>query len=286
MSELWFPGADRSHVGTKNGGSMTGEGREYGTFHVTAGTYYNPNTTLYYGHENWPHMTIDRNGKVYQHLPANVAARALKNLSGGIQTNRLGRINFQIEVVAQPTSTSYSVDTWIAKAQRVSLARVVKWLRDEWEVPIQYPARIAGSYSAANKLGFRFSGDEVLIWSGWLGHQHWPENEHWDPGLESIVDIWANYGEEDMAFTPEEEAFLKEMIAGFVADGGNARTLRYMRRRYVVECAHYGIGGDRPEDAWNAHEADHAIAKALPKSVAPSKMTDREIADALIRELG
>jgi hypothetical protein len=35
----------------------------------------------------------------------------------------------------------------------------------------------------------RLSGQQWLDFSGWLGHQHAPENDHWDPGAIDITDL-------------------------------------------------------------------------------------------------
>jgi hypothetical protein len=48
----------------------------------------------------------------------------------------------------------------------------------------------------------RFSGDEWLAFSGICGHQHVPENIHWDPGLLPIGRLSALMG-----ITQEEETF-------------------------------------------------------------------------------
>ena len=45
-----------------------------------------------------PHFTIDlRDGEIHQHISLAEAARALKNTSGGVETNRAGTI--QIEII-------------------------------------------------------------------------------------------------------------------------------------------------------------------------------------------
>ena len=58
----------------------------------------------YFGHQSWPHCTIDTQG-IHQHFPIDVAARALFNGPGGVETNRAHAI--QCEVMGRaPRSTN------------------------------------------------------------------------------------------------------------------------------------------------------------------------------------
>jgi hypothetical protein len=45
-----------------------------------------------------------------------------------------------------------------------------------------WPGKQALSYTEANAAGFRMSPTEWDSFNGVCGHQHVPENTHWDPG--------------------------------------------------------------------------------------------------------
>src|SRR5512132_2361041 len=90
--DLWFPGARLNQLAPIDGGSILG-GRPKMLWHDTESSGFPSYSTGF-----WPNMTINPvTGEVRQHIPANRAARALRNESGGVQTNRW-RV-FQIEVL-------------------------------------------------------------------------------------------------------------------------------------------------------------------------------------------
>ena len=96
---LWCPGAQRDYVANDNGRLMLG-GPSRAVWHTTEGSTIAGALSVYRGKGFWPHITWDpRDGQIQQHLPADVAARALR--PGSVPTNRLGVVCIQIEVVAR-----------------------------------------------------------------------------------------------------------------------------------------------------------------------------------------
>lgn len=163
-SNLFFPGADLSHRAPVDGGSILG-GEPKCLWHSTQGS-----NLPSYSDNFFPNMTICK-GVAFQHIPANRAARALKNLSGGVQTNRWNV--FQIEVCGFANDLAF-----VSVMQEVA-----DWLQDVRRTPktctvefIQFDA----SFGTNN--GVRLSKDEWRVYSGHLGHMHAPENDHGDPG--------------------------------------------------------------------------------------------------------
>lgn len=140
----------------------------------------------YNGGRYAPHFTYmpDR-GLFIQHTDTNVAARALRNASGGNQTNRDHAI--QLEVVcysARGIAIEYG-GTWVGELPPVVYREIAEWIR--WvnqHHPIKYvwPGRQALSYAQANASGFRLTGTDWDTFNGICGHQHVDENTHWDPG--------------------------------------------------------------------------------------------------------
>lgn len=206
---VWCPFAKQNRAPTKYWGTYTG-GPFKGVLHTTETASFTPHSTLYGGwHTSYPHFTIilvhfhDHDEVwIYQHIPLDRAARALKNLSGGVQTNTDKAI--QIEIV------------WFAgDAQNMpkilldAIGKLMRWI--EQETGIQRRA-IDGFhfYPPENniQLGrepWRMSGAKWDGFDGWCGHQHVPENVHGDCGKIDIGYL-LNVG------VPQEETLLYSEI--------------------------------------------------------------------------
>lgn len=118
----------------------------------------------------WPHFTVGPNG-TQQHLPLNVASYGLKNLKGGLETNRGGTIVAQIEVVGHSGVN-------MPDATRAHLLGVLRWLRDEWGIPYEWPSGRPAptAYGPHNR-----NADNWRFRDGQFAHSQVPENTHWDP---------------------------------------------------------------------------------------------------------
>lgn len=110
-------------------------------------------------------------GEMVQMIPANRAARALRNLSGGVQTNGAGSIVFQIEVVGQAKNP-------FTNGPLVGLPTIVAFL-DQLGIPDVWPAGDLKPYPESYG-GVRSTADWAK--SGHFGHAQVPENDHGDPG--------------------------------------------------------------------------------------------------------
>lgn len=146
--------------------------------HDTEGSSISGAVAAYKANNSWPHLTVDcRFGKTpwrVGHLDLGVAARALRNEPGGVETNRAGVI--QIEVVGFATMPADIDWAWFGKhvAWPICQATGVPWSST---VPwFGYPA----SYGKAALQ--RLSPADWTAYRGILGHQHVPENSHGDPG--------------------------------------------------------------------------------------------------------
>ena len=128
-----------------------------------------------------PHFTVglDRNHKkrIIQHVPLGYMASALDNDPGGVETNRLARV--QIEVAAFSKTFPYHFDT----ATTDVLASLLATLSMLNVVPLRrnFPDKMPPLPWARES----FSRRTVRYWNrlpGWYGHVEVPENDHWDPG--------------------------------------------------------------------------------------------------------
>lgn len=170
--ENWYPVATREEL--ENAGPYVG-GPFRGVLHTTEGTSYAGALASYKRNRSAPHFTV-AGGRVWQHIPLIQAARAMQNLSGGVETNRWSAI--QIEVVAYAANPVWLPET--IEATRLLMA----WCEKQVNIRPSAPRFLS------NKDGFiarldapqRMGKNAWKSWDGWCGHQHVPENTHWDPG--------------------------------------------------------------------------------------------------------
>lgn len=136
-----------------------------------------------------PHLTVvpvtRRRLQVLQHIPFDQASFALRNQPGGVETNR--DLVYQVELVG--TSERGGPGVYWPEAEDELLVElydlVIRPMEDGLGVPVQALEfqRYPDSYGAkGNTNRVRLSGSEFDTYTGWLGHQHVPENTHGDPG--------------------------------------------------------------------------------------------------------
>lgn len=135
-----------------------------------------------------PHITYDpRRREWTQHTEFDRAARALRNMTGGVETNRARAL--QVEIICY--SAKHIADdqplerTWVGDLDDLAYADLnefIRWAGVEFGVQRIWPGRQAFNYDQANEPGFRFNGTDWYGFGGVCGHQHVTENTHWDPG--------------------------------------------------------------------------------------------------------
>lgn len=161
-------------------------------------------TTSWPGYEGGataPHLTIlpvlaDERLQVRQHFPFEMSSRALRNDSGGVETNTANALQIELigtcskpyadraDALHWPTAPEWAIRELavIMRELDAKLPGVV--LRDAaprgW---LPYPK----SYGTAN--GQRMSFSEWRAATGICGHQHVPENTHGDPGAFPIKQL-------------------------------------------------------------------------------------------------
>lgn len=153
---VWHPAAARvPHI---DAGEFTGGGHKL-VWHTTE-TKGLPD----YGGTS-PHFTIDPvSGRLWQHIPIDRAARALK--AGG--PNFWNTI--QVEIIGY---AEYSQD-W-SDGEYAHLAGLARWIERNAGVPRWCGVKF--------RIGVgRLSPDEFRSYAGHCGHMHVPGNDHYDPG--------------------------------------------------------------------------------------------------------
>lgn len=195
-----FPGAIQKPISGPSGAHLGGPFKI--VHHTTEGSTAEGAFDAFRTNRSDPHFTID-DTNIYQHIDTAVAARALRNPPGGVQTNRDSAV--QIEVVGfahRPKS----------KATLRNVARLCRWIEATHGVPQTWPSGLPKPTKPDGKDPGGHNRN-ALTWDtkgGHYGHSQVPENIHYDPGylLEEVTFI--------MEFDPSHEV-LEDFDVRFAA---------------------------------------------------------------------
>lgn len=123
-------------------------------------------------------------GDIAQLLPASVSGRALQNAAGGVETNRMGSVCLQVEVIAFAARPFTAI---LTPAGRAGLGELIRFARAHG-IPDVWPAGPPPAYPSG------FSIRSAATWTshtGHFGHSQVPENDHGDPGALDIRKLFA-----------------------------------------------------------------------------------------------
>ena len=204
----WLSSAKRDAHGRSL--SFTDTGEPKGCLHTTEGAGW----PWYQGWTVHPHLTVlphaGKGVEVRQHVPFSRASFALRNLPGGAQTNR-DRV-YQIELVGTCDKSiarrgAYYWPDADDAVLRDLFAKVIGPMSEHLGIPLRaldfqpYPA----SYGPRGRTNTcRLSATAFDRYSGWLGHQHVPENSHGDPGGFPWARMMTLRDGDDMPLTKED----------------------------------------------------------------------------------
>ncbi len=165
------------------GGSYVNGAPFRGVLHTTEAKDFTPSPMSYYGHSDPPHFTLahdaDGNVAVFQHYSIRVSSRALVHTPGLLDTNRMGAIQIEIAWTANEIAA-------LPQDMKDALRLLMRWI--EGQASIQRTSLpFLGDEAYGEGSPSRMSTDEWLSFNGWCGHQHVPENLHWDPGKIDIA---------------------------------------------------------------------------------------------------
>jgi hypothetical protein len=154
-----------------------------GILHTTEGGWQG-SLSAFTANNSWPHEMYDPAlNRRQQFIPFDQPAKALRNMTGGVETNRRetdglpGPDVIQVEIVAFAGQIENYSDEW-----KLNLALYVIDLSRRSGIPLEFPAEFHGSDAYGLKAPTRFTPQQWLTVRGFVGHQHVPENTHWDPG--------------------------------------------------------------------------------------------------------
>ncbi len=166
----FLPNAER--IDGNSGGSFITSPAKL-VWHTTEGSTIESAVGAYRDKNAWPHFTLNpKTGRLVQHVPMDVAARALEHRSATVDTNRAHAI--QVELVG---NAEHSPD-WTGE----DYARIARLAR-QIEAATGVPRKAFAKFTAS---GERLSSTAWLNGSGHCGHQHVPGNSHTDPGAMRI----------------------------------------------------------------------------------------------------
>ncbi|MGM9380354.1 peptidoglycan-binding protein [Streptomyces antibioticus] len=132
--------------------------------------------------------------KWYQHFDIDTSARALLNLSGGVETNTLNVCQVEKVGTCDPGTRTKWVKAGLEQnvdfvfwpdAPEWALAEVAEflaWMNRQHGVPLSGPASWPAYPSSYGATKSRFTFAEWNAFKGVCGHMHVPENSHGDPG--------------------------------------------------------------------------------------------------------
>lgn len=175
ITQPWMPGVQKIDRG--GGTPVSSDGPTVVVLHTTE----TKNPASYAGTE--PHFEVSPSNTI-QYVSLANTAKALYNAPGGVETNRRrGRI-IQIEIVGYAGSIADISDAHLDR-----IAEVLRFVRAQLPFPLAGPPQgFHGAdegiypYIASEGSPIRFSFAAWEAFGGICGHQHVPENDHWDPG--------------------------------------------------------------------------------------------------------
>lgn len=184
----WLDGFEHIDAGPDGGTFVANALGWRGVIHMTEGSSLDGAVSAYRSKGVPPHCTADVKAKRRaQHIPLSHSAYALKNLPGGVETNRVHC--FQIEIVgfsAHSQELSAAELEWLG---RFVFRPIVQALPIRQGHP-PFVGQDAGYTIASAKAPQRLNFQQWLVFNGWCGHQHVPENDHWDPGKLDVEAIF------------------------------------------------------------------------------------------------
>lgn len=213
MGTIWLPGF-RIIPGNSSGSwAPDDEDAPKLVGHTTEGPSIASAVSAFTANNSWPHVTADPllRDKA-QHVGLDRPARALRNTSAPGQTNREPRV-YQVEIVGTARTVAPAGQRSVLEFTDDEL----EWLGAEVFAPIARATGVplttsltfygdrAGFTLASEHARQRLSAAAFDTYRGVLGHQHVPENSHWDPGPIDMAKILAAARGETTAPPPPEE---------------------------------------------------------------------------------
>jgi hypothetical protein len=256
-----------------------------GVLHTVEGTNPEAAFTTYRARRCPPHVTWDPVAdRAWLHVRPGRGAYALANLAGGVETNR-ANVRCQVEILGFAADAPGRQPWWYAKLA----ARIVQW-STAFGVPARVPCEFAGNAAYGLRGVVRLTGSQFLGVSGWIGHQHVPENDHWDPGHLDRARLAAAIAaqETDMPQAADILAKLDELRASLADWHHDTRSLTPPRAVKIAgDPAQWIIqaGPDGRPVRWHIPDLDTRALLIAARALSPLDPVELtgDLADALTR---
>jgi hypothetical protein len=189
MGEVWIAEAEDLDP-SGSSGTMSGQGGPRATLHCTVSNpgSFNAMVDVLTGNQAESHLLYDyKTDRLGQFFPLDKSARALMSGSHSVSHNKMGSVNIQIEVCAQPVDWTADDDWHPGPNFRAMMRAIRSWgIRDQF---VYRPAKSSGDNVRRSWDTFDSSDTGGKLW--W-GHCHVPSPEsHWDPGPLNLAAFFA-----------------------------------------------------------------------------------------------
>jgi hypothetical protein len=192
MDKLWLPEGHRpahdlhiEHDKRRPAAGHHEQGRPKIVWHTTEGRDLRTMQRVLFDKNAGPHFLLGRDGTkrehftVIQFFPLNQGARALRNDAHDLlPTNRANCIQIEVCGYAREAEDDYCQPGIIT-----AMAQLVRLIENRVDVPRKAPRKFS-------RKPFRYTDRGFVNATGHLGHQHVPDNDHWDPGALNIAKVF------------------------------------------------------------------------------------------------
>ncbi len=269
---LGFP-RDESIQGA-GGGSYTGGPGKF-LWHTTEGGW-DSSMSVFRNSLTAPHVMADpKTRRKVQFIPLDRSAYALRNESGDVETNRDQVL--QVEIVGFAGESHTWPASWLEWLGVEVLAPMVAGAPFPIDIT-QFPTfygEDAGFTLASTSARQRFSGSKWDGWNGQVGHQHAPENSHWDPGKLNVAKI-TEAAQGEAGLSAQDVRDINRGTALIVGAAAAKIIDQNQRQTNVLRTAIWKAAG------WTADD----IAAAIAEDPNDDTVDPAALADALADELG
>lgn len=240
MGEVWIKEAEDLNP-SGSSGTMSGQGGPRCTLHCTVSNpgSFNAMHDVLTDKKAEPHLLYDyKTDRLGQYFPLDKSARALMSGSHSVSHNKMGTVNIQVEVCAQPVDWTAD-DDWHPGPNFRAMVRAIR----SWGIRDQFVYRLAKSGSDSVRRSWDTFDSTSTGGNLWWGHCHVPSPEsHWDPGPLNLTKFFAAAGEDtDM---PQPYFLVRKSDADFVyvADTMTRRWVRNPGELNTIKAAWKEIG--------------------------------------------
>jgi hypothetical protein len=170
--------------------------------HTTEGSTAQGAFNAFRANRSDPHFTVDSTN-IFQHIDTSEAGRALRNGSGGVQTNRDSAIQIEVVGFAHRPKTRATLD---------NVRKLCRWIEMTHNIPRVWPNGFPKPATASGRDpgGHNRNAANWESKAGHYGHSCVPENTHWDPAYAKREVEFLMDDREDLEGIDEYESIILE----------------------------------------------------------------------------